>query len=88
MSGIIRMALAQKGHGCRLSVYNTGPGISPENLERIFDRFYREDLSHNREINGNGLGLAIARKIVEAHKGRIWAESHYGKDAEFIVTLP
>ena len=87
-SGIIRMTLAQKGHGCRLSVYNTGPGISPENLERIFDRFYREDLSHNREINGNGLGLAIASKIVEAHKGRIWAESNYGRDAEFIVTLP
>ena len=86
--GVIRMSLSQKGHGCRLSVYNTGPGISPENLERIFDRFYREDLSHNREINGNGLGLAIARKIVEAHKGKIWAESHYGKDAEFIVTLP
>ena len=86
--GVIRMSLSQKGHGCRLSVYNTGPGISPENLERIFDRFYREDLSHNREINGNGLGLAIARKNVEAHKGKIWAESHYGKDAEFIVTLP
>ena len=86
--GTIRLSLAQKGHGCRISVYNTGPGIAPENLERIFDRFYREDLSHNSEIAGNGLGLAIARNIVEAHKGKIHAESNYGKDATFIVTLP
>lgn len=86
--GVIRLSLAQKGHGCRFSVYNTGPGIAPENLERIFDRFYREDLSHNSEIAGNGLGLAIARNIVEAHKGKIHAESAYGKSATFIVTLP
>jgi len=86
--GTIRLSLAQKGHGCRISVYNTGPGIAPENLERIFDRFYREDLSHNSEIAGNGLGLAIARNIVDAHKGKIHAESHYGKDATFVVTLP
>lgn len=86
--GAIRLSLAQKGHGCRLSVYNTGRGIAPENLERIFDRFYREDLSHSSEITGNGLGLAIARNIVEAHKGRIHVESEPGKCAEFIVTLP
>lgn len=86
--GLIRLSLCQKGHGCRFSVYNTGPGIAPENLERIFDRFYREDLSHSGEIGSNGLGLAIARNIAEVHKGKIWAESEYGKSAEFIVTLP
>ena len=86
--GTIRLSLSQKGHGCRLSVYNTGPGIAPENLEKIFDRFYREDLSHNSAVAGNGLGLAIARNIVEAHKGKIHAESNYGKDATFVVTLP
>ncbi|MBR1821713.1 MAG: hypothetical protein IJ769_08835 [Clostridia bacterium] len=63
-------------------------GIAPENLEKIFDRFYREDLSHNSEVAGNGLGLAIARTIVQAHKGHIRAESEYGKSATFIVTLP
>ena len=86
--GTIRLSLAQKGRGATFSVYNTGPGIVPENLERIFDRFYREDLSHNSEVAGNGLGLAIARTIVQAHKGHIRAESHVGQDAAFIVSLP
>ena len=85
--GLIRLSLAQKGHGCRISVYNTGPGIATENLERIFDRFYREDLSHSSDVAGNGLGLAIARNIVEAHRGKIHAESEYGKSATFVVTL-
>ena len=86
--GAIRLSLAQKGRGCQLSVYNTGQGIAPENLDRIFDRFYREDLSHNNDISGNGLGLAIARSIVDAHRGRIHAESEYGKSATFVVSLP
>ena len=86
--GLIRLSLAQKGRGATITVYNTGPGIAPENLERIFDRFYREDLSHNSAVAGNGLGLAIARTIVEAHKGHIRAESEYGKSATFIVSLP
>ena len=86
--GAIKLSLSQKGHGCRLSVTNTGPGIAPENLEKIFDRFYREDLSHNSAVAGNGLGLAIARNIVQAHKGKIHAESNYGKDATFVVNLP
>ena len=86
--GTIRLSLAARNRGCQISVYNTGMGIAPENLERIFDRFYREDLSHGGEITGNGLGLAIARNIVQAHKGRIWAESVYGQSATFVVQLP
>jgi len=86
--GLIRLSLAQKGRGAVITVYNTGEGIAPENLERIFDRFYREDLSHNSAIAGNGLGLAIARTIAEAHRGHIRAESEQGKSATFIVTLP
>ena len=86
--GLIRLSLAQKGRGASITVFNTGMGIAPEHLEKIFDRFYREDLSHNREIAGNGLGLAIARNIAEAHRGRIRAESVPGKSAAFIVTLP
>ena len=86
--GIIRLTLRPRGRGCQFSVYNTGEGIAPENLEKIFDRFYREDLSHNNEIAGNGLGLAIARNIVDAHKGKIHAESAPGESATFVVTLP
>ncbi|MDO4867703.1 MAG: HAMP domain-containing sensor histidine kinase [Clostridia bacterium] len=86
--GLIRLTLAQKGRSAVITVYNTGEGIAPENLERIFDRFYRQDASHNREIAGNGLGLAIARTIAEAHRGHIRAESVPGESATFTVTLP
>ena len=86
--GLIRISLRQKGRGCQLTVYNTGPGIAPEHLEKIFDRFYREDASHSSAVAGNGLGLAIARNIVDVHKGHIRAESTPGRDAAFIVTLP
>ena len=86
--GTIRLTLAQRGRGVTMTVYNTGAGIAPEHLEKIFDRFYREDASHSREIAGNGLGLAIARNIVQAHRGRIHAESVPGESATFIVSLP
>ena len=86
--GTIRLSLAQKGRGAVLTVFNTGEGIPADKLEKIFDRFYRGDASHNSEIAGNGLGLSIARTIVEAHRGRIHAESEPGKNAAFIVTLP
>ena len=86
--GLIRLSLTQKGRGATITVYNTGEGIAPENLEKIFDRFYREDASHNSAVAGNGLGLAIARTIVQAHKGRIRAESEPGRSATFVVPLP
>ena len=69
-------------HG-RLVAYDT-----PENLERIFDRFYRTDASRNSETGGEGLGLAIAKSIVEIHGGKIRAESEPGRNAVFIVNLP
>ncbi len=86
--GLIRLSLAQKGRGAVITVYNTGRGIAPENLEKIFDRFYREDTSHNSEIAGNGLGLAIARTIARAHRGNVRAESEPGRSATFVVNLP
>ncbi len=86
--GTIRVTLKSRGHGCELRVFNTGEGIGPRDLERIFDRFYRADSSHNSETGGEGLGLAIAHSIVRIHRGRIWAESELGKSATFIVSLP
>jgi PAS domain S-box-containing protein len=66
-------------------VMDTGPGISPDHLPRVFDRFWQERRADHR---GTGLGLAIAKGIVEAHGGRIWAESVPGQGSTFCFTLP
>ncbi|MEA3338323.1 MAG: ATP-binding protein, partial [Chloroflexota bacterium] len=69
-------------------VADTGPGISPDDLSFIFDRFYRGEKSRSRATGGSGLGLAIAKGIVGAHGGEIWAESEAGKGARFCFTVP
>ncbi|MCG0239204.1 MAG: ATP-binding protein [Firmicutes bacterium] len=71
----------------RVEVSDTGPGIPPEDLERIFERFYRVSGPTSRK-GGTGLGLAICRAIVQEHGGRIWAESRLGEGSTFIFTLP
>ena len=72
----------------RVSVSDTGSGIPSEHLLHIFERFYRVDPSRSRSTGGSGIGLAIARRLVEAHGGRIWAESEEGKGSVFHFTLP
>jgi len=71
-----------------LSVSDTGDGIPPQDLPHVFDRFYRVDKSRSRERGGAGLGLAIAKSIVEAHGGGIEAHSTLGSGATFTVWLP
>ena len=72
-----------------IAVRDTGVGIAAEHLPRIFDRFYRIDKSRSRQAGGSGIGLTIARALVEAHGGRIWAESEGpGRGSTFTVALP
>jgi len=71
-----------------LRVTDTGVGIPKSELDRIFDRFYQVDATSKRKYGGMGLGLAIARSIVEAHKGTISAESELGKGTTFIISFP
>jgi len=74
--------------GISVSVSNTGQGIAPEDLPHIFERFYRGEKSRSRLSGGTGLGLVIAKGIVEAHGGSILVESEPGKGAIFTFTLP
>ncbi|MCJ7569264.1 MAG: cell wall metabolism sensor histidine kinase WalK, partial [Anaerolineales bacterium] len=71
-----------------LRIQDTGPGIKSEDIQHIFDRFYRADKSRQRDSGGSGLGLAIAKSIVENHGGRIWAEGNNGEGTTFFITLP
>jgi signal transduction histidine kinase len=71
-----------------VAVSDTGPGIAPEHLPRLFERFYRVDEARSRDDGGTGIGLTIARSVVEAHGGRIWAESELGRGATFTFELP
>ena len=70
----------------RFAIQDTGVGIPADEVSRIFERFYRVDKS--RTGRGTGLGLSIAKHIVEAHGGRIWAESTEGEGSTFYFTIP
>ena len=76
------------GERVRVSICDSGPGLSDADLAHIFDRFYRADKSRTRESGGAGLGLAIAQALVEAHGGRIWAENAPAGGACFYFTPP
>lgn len=69
-------------------IHDTGTGIAAEDLDRIFERFYKSDRARTRSRGGTGLGLAIAKHLVEAHGGRIWVKSKEGKGSTFFFTIP
>lgn len=85
--GTIAISLLQDGEWARLEVKDTGIGIPPEHLPRVFDRFYRVDKARSRAGGGTGLGLAIVKEIAEQHGGKVMAKSEPGKGSTFTVWL-
>jgi signal transduction histidine kinase len=86
--GKIEITLHQAGRDIRFKAVDTGIGIPPEDLDRIFEKFYRIKTEQTRSISGSGLGLSIVKGIVDAHNGSIHVESEKGKGTTFIVSMP
>lgn len=86
--GKVSLGLTGDNQVVQMYVRDTGPGIPQEDLNHLFQKFYRVDNSATRTIGGTGLGLFICRKIVELYGGRIWVESELGKGSSFFMNFP
>ncbi len=86
--GAITVAVVQQSNQIEVNVTDTGEGIPAEELDKIFERFYRVDKSRARATGGSGLGLTIAKRLVEAHGGDIRVQSELGKGSRFTFTIP
>ena len=84
----ITITCENKGGDCVITIQDTGIGMTQKDLNNIFERFYRSDYVRNQKINGNGLGLSIAKLIILKHTGRIKVRSRYLEGSKFIITLP
>jgi signal transduction histidine kinase len=88
VGGQISVRLWRDGPQAVLEVADTGIGIPPDQLERVFERFYQVDGSTTRRYGGTGLGLALVKEIVEAHGGQVSVSSQVGQGSTFTVRLP
>ena len=86
--GTITVAMTLDQGQVLIVVADEGIGISPEQHERIFERFYQIDGSARRRFGGTGIGLAIVKRIIDAHRGKIWVESEIEKGSAFFFMLP
>jgi two-component system phosphate regulon sensor histidine kinase PhoR len=86
--GQVTIMLLSEPEEAVVVVEDNGVGIPPQDLSRVFERFYRVDKTRSRKLGGTGLGLAIVKHIVSAHGGRVWAESEPGRGSSFYFTLP
>jgi len=86
--GSITLAVHPEGQTVKISISDTGPGISADDLPRIFQRFFQKDKFKSRSGQGIGLGLSIAKSIAQFHKGQIEVKSKLGEGSTFTVLLP
>jgi signal transduction histidine kinase len=86
--GHVRVALSRRGNDLEMSIADTGIGIPPDDLERVFERFYQVEDHMTRQQGGMGLGLSIVKGLVDLHGGRVWAESVLGRGSRFVTVLP
>lgn len=84
--GLITVSLKQRDNLAEVDISDTGCGMSPEVGRRIFEKFYQGDESHSGE--GNGLGLALVKRVIDITGGEIFVESERGKGSKFIIKLP
>ena len=87
-NGTITVKVEADNEKATLSISDTGVGIKEEDLGRLFDEFYRVDNAINQTVKGSGLGLALAKKIIDAHNGKIWATSKPDFGTTFYFTIP
>lgn len=86
--GQIRVSWTRSGDQTLLKISDNGPGIPPESVARLFERFYRVDKARSREVGGTGLGLAIVKHIMQRHGGSVAVKSELGKGSEFVCDFP
>jgi two-component system sensor histidine kinase VicK len=86
--GSVQVVIEDQAECIQVAVSDQGIGIPQDQLDRIFERFYQIDSSLKRQFEGTGLGLTIAKRIVEAHGGRIWVKSRLGKGSVFYFDIP
>jgi len=86
--GDVKITLNKTGKDIRCKVADNGIGIAPEDIDRLFERFYRIKTEQTKSVGGSGLGLSIVKGVVDAHNGSIYVESEVGKGSTFTVSLP
>ena len=84
----VQVAVTKDEKSLRISVSDNGPGIAPEHLPRVFERFYVADKARSRKLGGTGLGLAIVKHVAQAHGGQVTVESEVGKGSVFTIYIP
>jgi signal transduction histidine kinase len=86
--GLISVAVKKINENIEISVKDTGIGIKPEDIQKLFKEFTQLESVYTKKYGGTGLGLALSKKLIELHGGKIWVESEYGRGSKFTFTVP